>query len=228
MCGKNVMPSFIDAMMKASQSIFKKYDVNSCHQVTHLLAQAKVETGGFMSFRESLNYSRRSFTASKLYRLSPSVINAGFARKGMAFGSEEEKLNWIDEHLIGNDAAYGLHCYGSSEQPGKDYRGRGLIHLTHYETYKKCARETGIEIDKHPELLENDFSVAIETSLWFWKNKKIATIADNTSFVGDAAVTAVTRPINSGLAGLPERQQYKREITSLFHECFNSRCSKND
>jgi predicted chitinase len=227
-CGIEVSPHFISAMVEASKSLFKKYGVDSCEQITHLLAQAKKETGGFLHFRESLNYSRRTYTAAKLYRLSPTVINAGFSRKGLSFTSDEEKLSWIDEHLIGNDAAYGLHCYGNAEQPGKDFRGRGLIHLTHYETYRRCARDTGLPIDSHPELLEKDFTVAIETALWFWKVSRIAAIAEDPSLNGDVSVTAVTRPINIGLAGLPDRQKYKQEITKKFKAHFDSRCKRND
>lgn len=226
-CGNAVNPEFISAMVGASRSMFNKYGVNSCVQITHLLAQAKKETGGGVSFRESLNYSRRTYTADKLYKLSPTVINAGFSRVGLRFVSKEEKLKWIDENLLGNDAAYGVHCYGSTEQPGKDFRGRGLIHLTHYETYKKCAKETGLKIDVMPELLESDFAVAIETALWFWQGKNIALIAEDTSLSENAAVIAVTRPINVGLAGLPERQQYKRDITPIFFHHFETECTKN-
>ena len=103
-----------------------------------------------------------------------------------------------------------------------------MIHLTHYETYKKCASETGLAIDSNPERLEKDFAIAIETALWFWKGRNIAAIAENAALSGDAAVRAVTHPINRGLEGLLERRQYKREITSIFHRHFNSRCSKND
>ncbi len=227
-CGSEVNPLFISVMVEASKNLFKKYGLDSCEQITHLLAQAKKETGGFLHFRESLNYSRRTYTAAKLYRLSPTVINAGFSRKGLSFASDEEKLNWIDEYLIGNDAAYGLHCYGNAEQPGKDFRGRGLIHLTHYETYKKCARDTGLPIDSNPELLEKDFAVAIETALWFWKVRRIAAIAEDPSLNGDVGVAAVTRPINIGLAGLPDRQKYKREITKVFNAHFDSRCKGSD
>jgi predicted chitinase len=227
-CSNEVSPIFISAMVEATENLFKKYGVDSCSQITHLLAQAKKETGGFVHFRESLNYSRRTYTAAKLYRLSPTVINAGFSRKGLSFASDEEKLSWIDEYLIGNDAAYGLHCYGNAEQPGKDFRGRGLIHLTHYETYKRCARDTGLPIDSNPELLERDFAVAIETALWFWKVRRIAAIAEDPTLNGDAGVTAVTRPINIGLAGLPDRQKYKREITKEFNANFDSRCNRND
>jgi predicted chitinase len=227
-CNEEVNPRFISAMVESSEKLFKKYGVDSCRQITHLLAQAKKETGGFIRFRESLNYSRRTYTAAKLYRLSPTVINAGFSRKGLSFESDDEKLSWIDQHLIGNDAAYGLHCYGSSERPGKDFRGRGLIHLTHFETYKKCAQETGLPIDYNPELLEENFAVAIETALWFWQVRRIAAIAEDPSLNDDAGVTAVTRPINVGLAGLSDRQKYKREITVEFTVYFNSRCDGND
>lgn len=227
-CSNDVKSSFINAMVDASGSMFKKYSINSCDQITHLLAQAKKETGGFLSLRESLNYSRKTYTAAKLYRLAPTAINAGLARKGITFANETDKLKWIDEHLIGNDVNYGEHCFGSSEQPGKDFRGRGLIHLTHYETYKKCAKETGLAIDLNPMLLENDFAVAIEAALWFWKDRNIAAIAENPLLSGDDAVTSVTRPINMGLAGLSDRQKYKREITLVFNHHFDSGCSDND
>ncbi|MBN6149861.1 calcium-binding protein [Xanthomonas sp. AmX2] len=227
-CGKSVKASFIKAMVEASGNMFKKYGVDSCSQIKHLLAQAKKETGGFISFRESLNYSRKTYTAAKLYNMAPTAINNGLARKGITFATKEEKLQWIDENLIANDSAYGEHSFGSNEQPGKDYRGRGLIHLTHYETYKKCAKETGLSVDSNPELLEDDPAVAIETALWFWKDRKIGAIADNPTLSGDAAVTAVTKPVNTGLEGLPDRQQYKREISPIFNRHFNSGCTQND
>ncbi|WP_458729732.1 glycoside hydrolase family 19 protein [Pseudomonas brenneri] len=152
------------------------------------------------------------------------MINAGFTRKGLVFANEQEKLNWIDKYLIGNDKAYGAHCYGHEEKPGKDFRGRGLIHLTHYETYKKCARETGLAIDSNPELLENDFSIAIETALWFWRDRKVGAIAERDFRFGEDAVVAVTRPINTGLEGLAERKKYKLDITSSFLRNFESEC----
>ena len=92
---------------------------------------------------------------------------------------------------------------------------------------KKCAKETGLKIDVMPELLESDFAVAIETALWFWQGKNIALIAEDTSLSESAAVIAVTRPINVGLAGLPERQQYKRDITPIFFHHFETECAKN-
>ncbi len=227
-CGASVKAEFKTALIAASGGMFAKYGVDTCNQVKHLLAQAKKETGGFVAFRESLIYSRRSYTAQSLYRMAPTAINAGFQRKGMTFRTEQEKLQWIDNNLIANDPGYGEHCFGNAAQPGKDFRGRGFIHLTHYSTYKKCADATGLAIDSNPELLESDYPAAIESALWFWKDLNIADIANSKDLSGDPAVTAVTRPINTGLKGLDDRQRYKREISPIFNSEFSSRCTAND
>lgn len=76
-CDSSVKKEFISALINASGTVFEKYGVNTCSQVKHLLSQAKKETGGFVSFRESLNYSRRTYTAQSLYNLAPTAINAG-------------------------------------------------------------------------------------------------------------------------------------------------------
>jgi predicted chitinase len=216
--------AFIDELIKCSVELFPKYGINTCRQIKHILAQAKHETKLFRAFREGLNYTRVTYTAETLYALSPTAINNGFIRKGITFPNHTAKIQWIDQHLLGNDSALGEHSYGTSEQPGKDFRGRGLLHLTHYETYKKCAKETGYPINSQPELVENNPRVIVETGLWFWKDRNIAAIADDPGTFGDEGVRKVTRPINSGLDGIARRQQYFREITTLFNQIFHSGC----
>ncbi|MGN7982149.1 glycoside hydrolase family 19 protein [Burkholderia sp. 22313] len=215
--------NFVSELIRASVELFPKYGVNSCRQVKHLLAQAKHETQRFSAFRESLNY--QSYTGERLYGMAPTVIDNGFARKKISFSSRKEKIAWIQNHLIANDAAYGEHCFGTSEQPGKDFRGRGLLHLTHYGTYKDCAQAIGYPIDSQPELVENDPKVIIETGLWFWSGKGIGAIADNPATIGDEGVSKVTRLINPGYKGLSERQQFKREISIIFDRDFLSGCT---
>ena len=50
-------------------------------------------------------------------------------------------------------------------------------------------------------------------------------IADNPAALGDEGVKKVTRPINAGYMGLSERQQFKREISIVFDQCYSSGCS---
>ncbi|CAN0626531.1 putative chitinase [Burkholderia multivorans] len=214
---------FLEEMIRASVDLFAEYGVNSCRQVKHILAQAKHETQQFTKFRESLNYA--SYTGERLYRMAPTAIDDGFSRKNMSFSARNEKIEWIQNNLIANDVAYGEHCFGANERPGKDFRGRGLLHLTHYETYKRCAQAIGNPIDSRPELVEDNPRVIIETGLWFWRDRGIGSIADNPAAIGDEGVKKVTRPINPGYKGLFERQRFKREISAIFNQDFLSGCT---
>ncbi|MCA8374650.1 lytic transglycosylase domain-containing protein [Burkholderia multivorans] len=224
---KKIAPSaqddFIDEMVCASTDLFPNYGVNSCRQIKHILAQAKVETTRFTSFRESLNYV--SYTGKSLYSMAPTAIDRGFARKGMKFSTADEKIAWIQNHLVANDAAYGEHCFGANEQPGKDFRGRGLLQLTFYETYLRCAKAIGFPIDSDPELVARNNRVIIESGLWYWSSVGIGSIADDPATVGDEGVRKVTVPINKKCMALSERQQFHREISSIFNKDFSSGCT---
>ena len=222
-CSPEVSEVFLDALVLASQNLFGKYKVDSCRQIIHLLAQGKQETTGFTAFRESLNYTRKSFTAESLYRLSPTVINNGFIRKGLGHYTREQKLQYIDKNLLGNDKAYGEHCYGVAKYPGNDYRGRGFIHLTHYETYEKCSKYIPFDIEKNPSLLETNYTAAIESALWFWNiYNKIGNIADsdNKDLSNDSIMRDLTKVVNKGLDGYANRVSYKNNIKKIFFEMY--------
>ncbi|MBU3057789.1 MAG: hypothetical protein KO540_16470 [Pseudomonas indica] len=157
--------------------------------------------------------------------MAPTAINNGFIRKGITFSSHEEKMQWIQNHLINNDAAYGEHAFGSDEQPGKDYRGRGLLHLTHYNTYKTCGLAIQSPIHTNPELVESDPKIIVETGLWFWKENKLKNIAEDLSLTIDEAVTKITLIINGGYQGLEERKQFMSQISTVFAKAFGGPCA---
>lgn len=212
-----------DFVLKANE-LFPKYGIDTCSQVVHLLGQGKHETQRFTAFRESLNYSRRSYTAERLYRMAPTAIDSGFTRLGMNL-TRAEKIVYVDQHLIANDAGYGKHSFGSSLYPNNDYRGRGLLHLTHYSNYLACATEIGIGVDANPTLVESDTRVIIETGLWYWKANSIGAVADNSRLSMDAKVRAVTVKINTGLKALEERVTFTKDISAIFKAEFGS-CSE--
>ncbi|MEZ0470343.1 glycoside hydrolase family 19 protein [Luteimonas salinilitoris] len=216
--GSEAKDKFLTEFSELSGELLTKYEVNTCSQIKHLLAQGKHETKRFTAFRESLYYS--SYTAESLYAMAPTAINNGFVRKGLTFETNKDKIDYIEDNLLKNDAGYGQHCFGSNKFPNKDYRGRGLLHLTHFETYENYAKEVGHPIDSNPELVETKTAVIMETGLWYWKKHSIGTIADNPSYAGDAAVKRVTYPINPGYKGLAERQRFMREISKIFEDEF--------
>ena len=221
-CSSSTTEEFIKDFILHTGNLFEKYGVDSCNQVTHLLAQAKHETKRFTAFRESLYYS--SYTAQGLYDMAPTAINDGFTRKGLTFATDAAKLQYIEDNLLKNDAGYGEHSFGSNEYPANDYRGRGLLHLTHYSNYHACALAIGKPIDADPTLVQSDVSVIVETGLWFWKTNNLKTHAENAGLTEDEAVKKITKIINGGDKGLSERKQYKREITEAFIELYGS-CS---
>lgn len=195
------------------------YGINSCEQVINLLGQGKHETKRFTAFRESLVY--RSYTAESLFSMAPTAINNGFARKGLNL-SRDEKIDYIRRHLLNNDAGYGEHAFGSNELPGNDYRGRGLLHLTHAENYRLCAIATGLNIYSNPELVESDMPSIVLSGFWFWNSKKLGSIADSNVSNLDK-VKKITKIINPGLKGLEERVEFTEEARKLhvrlFGEC---------
>lgn len=213
-CPSTVTDAYISEFVEVANELFPKYGLNTCAQIVHIMGQGKHETFEFSAFRESLNYTRRSYNPEKLYRLAPTAINEGFARLGMVL-TREQKLDYIDRHLIANDPAYGKHSFGSDLYPNNDYRGRGLLHLTHYANYRACALGIGVDIDVHPNRAQDDMRVAIESGLWFWKENHIGALADSASDMV-ANVRSVTRVINSGLKELDRRERFTKDIAEKF------------
>lgn len=202
----------------------KKYSSNTCRDLINILAQGQIETLDFTALRESLNYTKKTFkTPEKIYSISPTALNAGFVRRGMGSYTKQQKLDYLWKHLADNDAAYGFHLYGNESYPNNDYRGRGLLHLTHFAGYKDCATGTGLDIVRNPKLLETDYNVAIETGAWFWKNKKDGEIlrlaaSETIQVNSDSITTAITLLVNGGSMKLAERKIAKKSIAKKFIE----------
>ena len=88
-------------------------------------------------------------------------------------------------------------------QPGDGfkYRGRGLIQITGRKNYTACAAALGIDCVSYPELLEQP-QYAVASAVWYWNANNINFIADTDN------IEAVTKAVNGGLNGFPQRSQY--------------------
>ncbi|RMP15933.1 hypothetical protein ALQ28_103426 [Pseudomonas syringae pv. delphinii] len=217
--GPTVSDEFLKGFVDAANKFFVKYEITSCSQVALILAQGSVETLKFAKFRESLNYSRATYTAESLLNLAPTAINNGLIRKGLHL-NYAQKLKYVEDHLLANDAGYAQHCFGSNDYPNNDYRGRGLLHLTFYETYKRCADAIGVRIDATPSLIETDVSAIVASGSWYWKSNNIGAIADDASLEIDLKVRRVTAKINTGLDQLAKRKAVSKEIIQLINNDF--------
>lgn len=92
---------------------------------------------------------------------------------------------------------------------GYKYRGRGYIHITGKYNYALVGKALGLDLLKHPELMERT-DVALKASMWYWNTRVRPGVKDWND------VRAVTYRVNGGYIGLDDREanfaDYKRKL----------------
>lgn len=117
-------------------------------------------------------------------------------------GHESGGLHWAVE-LWGPTAAQ-MRYEGRSDlgnvRPGDGYkfRGRGLIQTTGRANYALTGAALGVDLLAEPELLSQPV-LAARSAAWFWQAHGCNGLADVDAF------EQITRRINGGLNGYPER-----------------------
>lgn len=94
---------------------------------------------------------------------------------------------------------------------GYKYRGRGYLHLTGKENYKKAGDAIGFDLVDNPNLVLNP-KIAAATSVWYWINNVRPDITDFTD------VSAVTAEVNGGDTGLKQRSTNFEKYMDLFQK----------
>jgi putative chitinase len=161
-------------------------EINTPLRVAHFMAQAHTETGGLRRLVENLSYT----SADRLDAMFSAVHDHADAARLIAAGPEAT-ANRVYASRYGNgDEASG---------DGWRYRGRGGLQLTFRDNYRTVGHAIGMDLEGHPELLEQP-ETAFLASAKYWAWKSINAFADRDDVVG------VTRLINPALAGLDDRK----------------------
>lgn len=118
-------------------------------------------------------------------------------------GHESLSLTYSEE-LASGEAYEGRKDLGNNKTgDGKRFKGRGFIQLTGRSNYEAYAKDACLNImQSGNESLLGTFPYALDVSLWFWKRQKLNVLADADDLRG------ITRRVNGGYNGLPDRQQY--------------------
>jgi putative chitinase len=199
---KGTIPDKILAILPQA---FAKYEVNNELRAAHFLAQSAHESGNFTKKSESTYYS----TPERIVQIWPKRFNldgSGGKKNANEYIKNPEKLA---------EATYGGRAELGNDQPGDGYRfrGAGFMQTTGKEAYKGYAAYLGKSLGETADLMRSDDHYALDCALWeFATNKKLNPIADTGA--GDDVITKVTRIINGGLIGLPERINYFRKFYS--------------
>lgn len=162
------------------------------------MAQVSVESNGFRRLRENLNYS-----APRLRQVFPRRVTSDADARALVAGGHDA----IAERIYGGRRDLG------NLQPGDGarYIGRGYMQLTGRANYAAAGAALGMDLEGHPELAEEPGN-ATRIAIWYWTTR----VPRASAQLG--AVEPVTRAVNGGTHGLPERRRLYRSYLQRLPE----------
>jgi len=113
----------------------------------------------------------------------------------------------IANKVYANRMANGSEASGD----GYKFRGRGYIQLTGRDNYTQFGKAIGVDIPSNPDLVSSKYALA--SAAWFWSKNGLNKLADNGA--SDVVVTSITKRVNGGTIGLPDRIKHFKEYYHL-------------
>lgn len=96
-------------------------------------------------------------------------------------------------------------------QEGYKFRGRGYIQLTGKDNYSAFDKFVPEDVLANPDLVATLYPLM--SAAWFFDKNKLWSICDRGA--DQATVTAVTKRVNGGTIGLPDRIKHFNEYYNL-------------
>jgi putative chitinase len=182
-----------DAVIAQLPDTITKFELNTPLRLAHFLAQAGHESGGFKALNENLNYGAKGLvTTFKKY----------FPTEDLA-KQYERKPEKIANRVYGGRMGNGPEATGE----GYKYRGRGYIQLTGKDNYKAFDAVVTESIIDNPDLVATKYPLL--SAAWFFHKNGLHKLADGGAT--DAVVTSITKRVNGGTIGLPDRIKHFKE-----------------
>ena len=191
---KKVFPSCAESetFCNLLDNLLSPAGIDTKERVNMFLAQCGHESGGFSRFTEGLNYSAKGLRAT-FPKYFPDDATA------IKYERQKEKIaNRVYANRMGNGP--------ESSGDGWKYRGRSAIQLTGKSNYEAFSKDTGIDIITNPDIINNDLSLIIKISIWFWNKNSLNKFADSKDILG------ATKKINGGTNGLEDRKKHYNEL----------------
>ena len=187
-----------DTVIAQIPGVVEKFEINTPLRLAHFLAQCGHESGGFKAVTENLNYG-----AAGLQSIFKKYFTAESAKE---YQRKPEKIaNIVYANRMGN----GNQASGE----GYKFRGRGFIQLTGKENYTAFDKSVEDDILANPDLVATKYPLL--SAAWFFHKNGLHKIADEGAT--DAVVTKVTKRVNGGTIGLPDRIKHFNEYNNLLN-----------
>jgi putative chitinase len=191
---KGHVPDSVIAMIPDTAA---RFQINTPLRLAHFLAQCGHESGGFRVTSENLNYSAKGLMGIfKKYFPNESIANA--------YQRNPQK---IANKVYANRMNNGSEASGD----GFKFRGRGYIQLTGKDNYTQFGKAINEDISGNPDVVSGKY--ALLSAAWFWSKNGLNKLADGGAT--DATVTSITKRVNGGTIGLPDRIKHFKEYYSL-------------
>lgn len=186
-----------DAVIAQIPDTAKKFNITTPLRLAHFLAQCGHESGGFRAVQENLNYSAKGLAGTFRKYFINEAAAAPYAKNPQKIASK----------------VYGGRMGNGPESTGDGYkfRGRGYIQLTGRDNYTRFAKFIGEDTVSNPDLVATKYPLA--SAAFFFDSNKLWAICDRGA--DTATVTAVTKRVNGGTIGLPDRIKHFQEYYHL-------------
>ena len=182
-----------DSVIAQLPDVISTYKIDTALRLAHFLAQTGHESAQFKAVSENLNYGAKGLRGIFGKYFPTDALAAAYERK------PEKIANKVYASRMGNgDEASG---------DGYKYRGRGYIQLTGKDNYKAFDATVPEDITANPDLVATQYPLL--SAAWFWNKNGLNAIADKGA--DDATVTSVTKRVNGGTIGLPDRIKHFKE-----------------
>ena len=186
-----------DKVIEQIPDVMQKFEINTPLRLAHFLAQCGHESGGFKLTKENLNYSAKGLQ-NIFKKYFPTEVKAK---------EYERKPEKIANLVYGNRMGNGIESTGD----GAKYCGRGYIQLTGKDNYTAFGTAINEDIAVNPQWVAEKY--ALLSAAWFFNKNKLHIIADEGA--SDLVVTKVTKRVNGGIIGLPDRIKHFKEYHTL-------------
>jgi len=185
-----------DAVLAQIPDTAAKFNITNNLRLAHFLAQCGHESGNFKAVSENLNYSADGL--KKIFgKYFPGNLNESYARQ------PEKIASRVYASRMGNG--------DEASKEGFKFRGRGYIQLTGKANYTNFTKFIGEDCVANPDLVATKYPLA--SAAFFFDSNKLWSICDKGA--DDATVTAVTKRVNGGTIGLPDRIKHFKEYYNL-------------
>ena len=186
-----------DKVIEQIPGVMEKFQINTPLRLAHFLAQCGHESGGFRLTKENLNYSAKGLMG---------IFKKYFPTEALA-KQYERKPEKIANKVYGNRMGNGNEATGD----GAKFCGRGYIQLTGKDNYTAFGKSINEDIATNPTVVAEKY--ALLSAAWFFNKNKLHIMADGGAT--DAVVTSITKRVNGGTIGLPDRIKHFKEYHAL-------------